>query len=189
MTKKPSYVTHWRRWRYKNTTLLVLSLVVFFYLARTSAAHEAVNQLGGFGYIGAFITGIFFVSTFTVAPAALVLFNLAENLHPLEVALLAGLGAMLGDFLVLRLVQGSVFDELTPILGKLQPKYVRNLFKTPYFAWLLPVIGAVVIASPLPDEAGVSLLGLSRLKKWQFFAVTYVLNVAGIFVIVTLARA
>jgi hypothetical protein len=185
---KRTYLHHWRRWRYKNTTLLILGLILFFYLVQTPTIDNAIRQMGTFGYIGAFITGMFFVSTFTAAPAALVLFNLADNLHPVEVALLAGLGAMLGDFLILRLMQDKVFDELKPIIGKLQHPYLRSLFKTPYFAWLLPVLGAIVIASPLPDEAGVSLLGLSKIKKWQFFAVTYVLNAVGIFVIVAIAR-
>jgi hypothetical protein len=49
------------------------------------------------------------------------------------------------------------------------------------------VFGAVIIASPLPDEAGVSLLSLSKLKNWQFILLSFVLNATGIFIIVTLA--
>lgn len=70
---------------------------------------------------------------------------------------------------------------------RLQHPTLRALFKTPYFSWLLPVIGAAVIASPLPDEAGVSLLGLSKIRKWQFFAITFALNAVGIFLIVSVA--
>ncbi len=92
----------WKHWPYKNTTLLVLSLVAFFYLARTPEVENFINSIGSLGYLGAFITGIFFVSTFTVVPAAVVLFNLADHLHPLEVALLAGLGAMAGDYIIFR---------------------------------------------------------------------------------------
>jgi hypothetical protein len=187
-TKTPDYLIHWKRWRYKNTTLLVIGLAIFFYLAGTPTVDNLIKQAGTYGYVGAFITGIFFVSTFTAAPAGLILFNLADNLHPYEVALIAGLGAMVGDYIIFRLVKDRLLDELQPILGKLQTPFMRSLFSTPYFAWLLPFIGAALIASPLPDEAGVSMLGLSKIKRWQFFAVTYTLNAIGIFLIVSAAK-
>lgn len=186
--KHNTYAKNWHRWRYKNTTLLVIGLAIFFYLAQTPAVDSLIKQAGTYGYVGAFITGMFFVSTFTVAPAGLVLFNLADHLDPAEVALMAGLGAMVGDFLIFRLIRDKVIEELRPILGKLHNPYIRMLFKTPYFAWLLPLIGSVIIASPLPDELGVGLLGLAKLRKWQFFTVTFVLNVLGIFLIVTAAK-
>lgn len=179
---------HWRRWRYKNTALLVVSLVAFFYLARTPFVDSIIRQIGGLGYLGAFITGIFFVSTFTVAPAAVVLYHLADNLHPIEVALLAGLGAMVGDYIIFRFMKDRVFDELRPIFSKINHPYLRSLFKTPFFAWTLPVIGAAIIASPLPDEVGVSMLGLSKIRRWQFFLVTFLLNAAGIFFIVAATK-
>lgn len=168
--------------------MLVLSLVAFFILAQTPLIRSVIDQLGSFGYIGAFITGIFFVSTFTAVPATVILFTLANNLHPLEVALLAGAGAMVGDFIIFRFMKDTLFEELGPLFRRLNRPKFSALFKTPYFAWLMPVIGAAIIASPLPDEIGVSMLGLSKIKKWQFFLVTYILNAAGIFLIVTAAR-
>lgn len=186
--KEPEYLKHWHRWKYKNTTLLIVSIITFIYLAQTPTIQSLIKQAGTLGYFGAFITGIFFVSTFTAAPAAIVLFNIADNLHPIEVALLAGLGAMVGDYLIFRLMKDKIFDEMRPIFTRLQHPYVRTLFKTPYFAWLLPVIGALIIASPLPDEVGVSMLGLTKIKRWQFFLVTYLLNAFGILVIVYLAK-
>lgn len=178
----------WQRWKYKNTFLLLLSLAVFFWLARTPIVESIIKEIGALGYLGAFITGIFFVSTFTVAPAAVVLFHLADTLHPVEVALLAGLGAMVGDYIIFRFMKDKVFEELLPLFRKLHSPKIKILFKSPYFAWFLPVAGAFVIASPLPDEAGVSMLGLSNIKRWQFFLLAFVLNVVGIFLIVSAAR-
>lgn len=191
--KHPLDYTHlplkrWRRWKYKNTFMLLVSLVAFFWLAKTPLVDILIKQVGTFGYLGAFVTGIFFVSTFTVAPAAVILFNLADTLHPLEVALLAGLGAMLGDYIIFRFMKDRVFEELMPLIRKLHTPRLKTLFKSPYFAWVLPVVGALVIASPLPDEAGVTMLGLSKIKKWQFFLLAFVLNAAGIFIVVSAAR-
>ncbi len=178
----------WRRWRYKNTSLLLLGILVFVCLARTPAVDNLIVHVGNLGYLGAFITGIFFVSTFTAIPAGYMLYHLADYLNPGEVALLAGLGSVIGDYLIFRLFKDQIFHELAPIFQKLSHKTLRSLFKTPYFSWLLPVLGAVLIASPLPDELGVSLLGLSKIRKWQFLAVTYALNVAGIFAITSAAK-
>lgn len=178
----------WKQWPYKNTSLLMISLAAFFYLVRTPEVENFIKSIGSLGYLGAFITGIFFVSTFTVAPAAVVLFNLADNLHPVEVALLAGLGAMLGDYIIFRFLKDRVFEELMPIFKQLHSPYVRTLFRSPYFSWVMPLIGALIIASPMPDEAGISLLGMSKIRPWQFFIVTFTLNALGIFIVVTSAR-
>lgn len=168
--------------------MLIASLVLFFYLAGTPFVDRVITEIGTLGYVGAFITGIFFVSTFTVAPAAVVLFHLAETLHPIEVAILAGLGAMIGDYLIFRFMKDRVFEELLPVVRRLHTPKIKLLFKSPYFAWLLPLVGAFVIASPLPDEVGVSMLGLSAIKKWQFFALAFVLNAIGIFIVVSIAQ-
>ena len=179
---------HWRRWKYKNTMLLVVSLIAFFYVARTPQVDAAIKSVGSLGYLGAFMTGVFFVSTFTVAPAAVVLFHLATMLHPVEIALLAGVGAMVGDYIIFRYMKDHVFAELLPLARKAQTPRLKILFKSPYFAWILPVVGAFLIASPLPDELGVSMLGMSKVKKWQFFLLAFVLNTVGIFLIVSAAR-
>lgn len=176
-----------RHWKYRNTTLLVVSLVLLFLLADTEVAHALIKQIGTYGYLGAAITGIFFVSTFTVAPASVVLFHLAQEFNPILIALFAGGGAVVGDLLIFRFLKDGVFDEMRPLIKKLGGSHFSVLFRTPYFAWLLPVVGAFIIASPFPDEVGIGLLGLSKITWWQFALLAFILNALGIFVIVSLA--
>lgn len=186
--KKQKHLQYqWRSWQYKNTTLLLLSIGVVAYLASTPLIKQVITALGQTGYIGAFIVGIFFVSTFTVAPASVVLFNLADTLHPLEVAVFAGAGAMLGDYILLRYLKDKVFDEVRPLLKQVTTHKHFKMYYTPYFGWLTPLMGAIVIASPLPDEVGIGLMGLSRIKPWQFMLLAFLLNSIGIFLIVMLA--
>ena len=179
----------YKSWRYKNTGLLIISLVVFFYLAGTPFVERIITTMGSLGYMGPFIAGIFFVSTFTVAPASIVLYHLAELLNPLGVALSAGAGAVIGDFIIFRFFRDHVFEELRPIFSKLGNHPVLRILSTPYFAWILPVLGAFIIASPFPDEVGIGLMGISRMKSWQFLILAFVLNSVGIFFIVTLAHS
>jgi uncharacterized membrane protein YdjX (TVP38/TMEM64 family) len=178
----------YKNWRYKNTTLLLVSLVIFFYFLDAPPVHRFILTLGDLGFLGAFITGMLFVSTFTVAPATVLLFYLADKYHPIEIALIAGLGSVLGDYLIFRFLKDKIFDELTPLFEKYAGGHFLTLLHTPYFSWFSPVLGALLIMSPFPDELGLGLLGLSKLRIWEFLLLTFVLDVAGIFIIVSLAR-
>ena len=177
----------WRHWPYKNTTYLIISLILFFYFAESHFVQNIIKTVGSFGYIGAFLTGIFFVSIFTVVPAVAVLYQLAELLNPLEVAVFAGLGAVIGDYLIFRFLRDKIFKELHNIFDKLGGPFIKKLFFTPYFIWLLPFLGAIIIASPFPDEAGISLLGLTKIKNWQFVILSFLLNSIGVFIIIVAA--
>lgn len=175
-------------WKFKNTFLLILSLIIFIFLIQTPLIDKVIKYIGSFGYISAFFSGVFFISTFTVVPSSVILFHLSEFLNPYIVALLAGIGAMLGDYIVFRFIKDKVFEEWYIFFKRFKLPRIKKLFKTPYFAWMLPVLGAIIIASPIPDEIGISLLGLSKIKKWQFFIITFVLNTVGILIIILSAQ-
>jgi hypothetical protein len=108
----------YHNWNYKNTSLFVVSLVLLYFLADVSWFKSAINYIGLWGYFGAFIVGIFFVSIFTVAPAILVLYSLVAKLNPLGIAAFAGLGAVVGDYVIFRFFRDRVFEELRPLAGK-----------------------------------------------------------------------
>ncbi len=175
------------RWKYKNTALLAVSLLALFLLADTAIMHSFIKYISSYGYFGAVITGIFFVSTFTVAPASVILFHLAQEFNPILIALYAGAGAVIGDLIIFRFLKDGVFEELRPLISRFHGSYISALFRTPYFAWIVPVIGAIIIASPFPDEVGIGMMGLSKIKWWQFAILAFILNTIGIFLIVTFA--
>lgn len=177
----------YRSWPYSNTGILILSLVLLYVFADYPFIKNFISSIGALGYLGAFITGIFFVSIFTVAPASVILFDLANTLNPILVAILAGFGTVLGDYIIFSFLRDKLFNELKPLFYKFGGTLLKKLFLTPYFSWLIPIFGAVIIASPLPDEIGITMLGLSKVKIWQFLLITFLLNSAGIFILVTIA--
>lgn len=175
-----------KHWKYKNLTFFVVSLVVAFFVLRDETLHSYLLHLGSLGYIGAFLAGALFVSTFTVTTGAVILLVLAETLSPLEIGVIAGLGAVLGDLLIFRFVRDDLEKEVKLIYNKIDSDHhLRKLFHTKYFAWTLPVFGAAIIASPLPDEMGVSLMGISKLSTFKFLIISFVLNAVGIFFVVS----
>lgn len=171
--------------KYKNLAFTFLGIIFAFFLSKSPDFHQFLLQIGDFGYLGAFVAGILFVSTFTVATGAVILFILAEKLSPLEIGLIAGLGAVVGDFTIFRFVKDNLILEIEPMYEKLGGNHLIKVLHTKYFSWTLPVIGAIIIASPLPDEIGVSLLGLSKISTFKFLIFSFILNAFGIFLIVS----
>jgi len=175
-----------RRWKYKNLTILFFGIILAIVLSQIESFHSFLLHLNNFGYIGAFVAGIFFVSIFTVATSALVLLTLVEFLSPVEIALIAGLGAVVGDLLIFHLIKDNLFNEIKEIYTKIDRRnHLKKLFHSKYFNWMLPIIGAIIIASPLPDELGVSLMGLSKIRTPKFIFISYILNSIGLFLIVS----
>ncbi|MFH0773492.1 MAG: hypothetical protein V1922_04240 [bacterium] len=177
---------NWRRYHYKNLTYFVISIIVGFVLLKTPFFREMIFHLGNFGYIGAFIGGILFVSTFTVSTGVALLLLLAETINPIIIGLIAGLGAVVGDLVIFQYVRSKgLISEIKHFFEFFGSDKLKHLVHSKYFSWTLPVLGAIIIASPLPDEMGVGLMGISKLKTSQFVLLSFVLNAIGIFLVVT----
>jgi hypothetical protein len=182
-------VKSWKSFRYKNTTFFFLSVVFAVLLFRYQPFHAFLLGLGGAGYIGAFFAGFLFVLSFTVATASVILLVLSERLSPLEVGIFAGLGAMVGDLIIFRFIKDGVAEEVTPLYNSLGGKRITKLLQKKYLKWMLPVIGAIIIASPFPDEIGVALMGVSKIKQYQFLLLTFILNATGIFLLLSITTS
>jgi len=182
-------MSHWKRWRYKHLSLFLISIIFSLYLARNEGFHLFLLNLENWGYIGALFAGILFVSSLTVATGAVILVILAERLSPIELALIAGFGGMIGDFAIFRFVKDGLLSEIAPIYNSLGGKHLTALLRRKYLSWLLPVIGALIIISPFPDEIGVSLMGITKIKSYQFLILAFILDVTGVFLFVVSARA
>lgn len=178
-------MNHWKVWRYRNLAILFLGIAFSIFLSRYEPFHNLLLNLGEFGYIGAFIAGLLFVISFTASTGAVILFVLAERLSPLELGLIAGLGAVVGDFTIFRFVKDNLIEEVKPLYQRFGGNHLNHVLHSKYFHWTLPVIGAILIASPLPDEIGVSLMGISKMKTYQFLIISLILNFIGIFLIVS----
>ena len=174
--------------RHKNLSLLLIATVVFFLLSRNPAFHTFLLSLGNLGYIGAFIAGALFVSTFTVSIGAVVLLVLATNMPPFEIGVVAALGAVLCNLVLFKFVKDNLTEEIVPIYNELGGHHLTKVLHTKYFSWSIPVIGALLIALPFPDELGVTLLGLSKMSTMKFLILCFTLHVVGITLLITAAN-
>lgn len=174
-----------KHWRYKNLIWFFVSILIAFILLKLPIVQISLKQIGEWGYLGAFIIGILYTNTFTTIPALTMLYEFSLFLTPSELAILAGLGSVVGDFIIFSFFRHTVFAHLEPITKRLTNSPVKHILQSRYFVWLTPVIGAIIIASPLPDELGIPLLSISKLKKWHFIILTFILNSIGIWILLT----
>lgn len=123
-----------------------------------------------------------FVSFFTVGIGTVILLILAEKLSPLEISLAAGLGGAVGDLTIFRFMKDGLFQEIKPILNRFGLNRIAGSLRKRH-KWTLPIIGAIIIASPFPDEIGIALMGLSKIKKHEFFIIAFILDSIGVFLL------
>lgn len=176
-------------WKHKNIVLLLLGILMAFVFSRSEIFKSFLFNLGNFGYLSAFIAGVLFVSTFTVAAGALILLTLTKVLPPFWLISIAVLGASFGDLVIFRFVRKSVIGEIMPIYNQIKGNHLKKIFHTKYFGWTLPVVGALIIASPFPDELGISLIGLSAVETRKFLLISLLSHTVGMFFLVSVSLA
>ncbi len=163
-----------------------MSVFLVGYLASTEWGDKLIATVTSLGYVGAFLAGIFFVSIFTVTPAGIVLFALAKTHDVILLSVIAGIGGVIGDYVIFRFARDVFFEEVKPLFLHLGGGHIKRLFSRKPFKWFVPLIGAIIVASPLPDEIGIGLMGVSKMTNIQFLVATFTLDVVGLLVLLSL---
>ncbi|MFA6135869.1 MAG: hypothetical protein WC705_00675 [Candidatus Paceibacterota bacterium] len=172
----------------KDFAIIAFSIFLAFLLAQTGVLEVFFNALGSVKFLGSFLVGMFFVSIFTVAPASVVLAEIAKTAPSWEIAIFAGLGGMVGDFIIFKFIRDSFFEDIKYLLGQKGRERISLIFRSKWIRWLTPLLGILVIASPIPDEIGLTLMGFSKMKTAPFLLLSLVLNSIGILVIVSILK-
>jgi len=170
--------------------IIIIALGIFatIVLVKIGAIDAFIKTFKDYSVISSFVAGIFFTSTFTVAPAAVALVAIAGDTPTWIVAFWGALGAMFGDMVLFFFIRDRFADDL---LNVIKPSKVKHFFHSLHFGfmkWLSPLLGAFIIASPLPDEFAVSLMGFSKVRAAILMPVSFIGNVAGIYLLVKFAN-
>lgn len=170
--------------RARNVFLIVVSIYVAVELYLTGAIETWILAAASHVIPGSFLAGMGFTSLFTLAPASVVLIEIARISSPLMVAAIGAAGAVLGDLFLFMFVRRST-DSASFLLNAPMRRQLRYLLHHKLLHWVLPITGAIIIASPLPDELGLALMGFSRMRPSYFVPISYVMNFLGILAITT----
>lgn len=169
--------------------MALLLVAVFLVALDTALIQGLLLTVREAGLLGTFITGILFVSFFTAGPATLILVNIAGDYNPVLLALTAGLGTLVGDWIILKFFEEKVSYELLPLAKKYGVLPMIRQMRRRRFRPIALLVGMLIIASPLPDEAGLGLLGLTKTPMRVILPLVFILNSVGIFLLIMAARS
>ncbi|MDP2946170.1 MAG: hypothetical protein Q8N61_01805 [bacterium] len=173
----------------KDVAIIALSVLIAIILVKTEVLISILASSKELELFGSFIAGMFFTSVFTVAPATVVLAEIAQTNSVFWVALFGGVGALIGDLIIFRFVKNRLSEDILYLLKKSKSERLMSIFRLRLFRWLIAFLGALVIASPLPDELGLMMLGFSKMKTSLFIPTSFLLNSLGILIIGLIAKA
>lgn len=173
----------------RDLATVFLSVMLAIIMVKSGTLESLLRSVQGLGYVGSFVAGIFFTSIFTTAPSVVVLGEIGRFYSPFINALCGAGGAVIGDLIMFRFVRDDFSRHVAELLAHTRVhKRLFALVKMRSFRWVAFVLGGLVIASPLPDELGITLLGLARIKPAWFVVVSFVFNFVGILAIGSFAR-
>ena len=173
----------------QDIAVIVVSVIFAIILVKTGVLIKILTSARELELLGSFVAGMFFTSVFTTAPAIVTLGEIAQVHSILSVAILGALGAVIGDLIIFRFFRDRFSEHLMELLKHQSVgKRVGALFRLKSFRWLTFFVGGLIIASPLPDELGISLVGFSKMKTLAFIPLSFTFNFFGIILIGLVAK-
>ncbi|MBI5135573.1 hypothetical protein HZA86_05075 [Candidatus Uhrbacteria bacterium] len=174
--------------------LTLLACIVAAYILFQTDFFLAISQaFNSSGYSTILLAGFLFAYGFT-APFAVGLFaSVASEVNIFTAALLAGGGALVADLIIFQFIKTSFADEfdhlrLTRLFQRIRDILDHNFGDT-LKKYLLWTVAGFLIASPLPDEFGVTMIsGFTTINKRIFSVLSYALNTLGILAILAIAK-
>lgn len=173
-------------WKIKrDIVIIIISIVAAFFISTTDFFLYLRYGFGGVNitFLDSLITGIFFTSVFTTPLAIASFIHIAETTNSIYVSLWGACGAVLGDIVLFLFIKDTLADDLDYLIKAPRYRKIRTLFRQRFFRWLTPFIGALVIASPLPDEIGIAMMGLSKMRLTILIPISFAMNFIGIYLI------
>lgn len=163
--------------------IIALGIAVAIVLSKIGAIDAVIGVLKDYSILACFIAGIFFTSTFTIAPASVAIVHLAAEIPLPALAFWGALGAVCGDLVLFYFIRDRFAKDIMSAVKPSTIKHILHSFHFGFLKWLAPVLGALIIASPLPDEFGISLLGMSKVKTSVLIPVSFAMNYLGIYLL------
>lgn len=171
-----------------KTFVFAVSLSFAWWIIKSSYLENIVEAILPLRFVSEIVAGILYTSFLTSPVSVAMLVVLAKTNNPITTALLAGIGTVIADLLIVRFFKSEISSDLKLVSKELHLQKVSMFLKAFHLDFLVPLLGAVIVASPLPDELGLLMLGASKLNYRELAILSYVLNTAGILLIVAPAN-
>jgi hypothetical protein len=167
--------------------ILIVSVIFAIWLGQSDALEKLLVATSNSRILGSFVGGLFFTSIFTTAPSIIILGEISQHTSAWLVAFFGALGALAGDMLMFKFLKDRLARDFYAVFH-IDMKREAHHFRLFRFRWLVTLIGALIIASPFPDELGLAILGFSNTNTKWVAPISYVFNFLGIAAIALLAK-
>ncbi len=171
----------------EDIVYISIGIVIAILFAHFNAVGTLISLIGNTA-LASFIVGIFFTSLFTIAPATVLLVSLSTIGNPVEIAVFGALGAMIGDLILFRFVRDRLSGDIINFVNSGFKKSHFDYIHSKMLRWIFPLLGAVVIASPLPDELGIMLMGFSNMKIQHIIPISFLMNLIGVLLVIAASQ-
>ncbi|MES3031514.1 MAG: hypothetical protein V4697_03855 [Patescibacteria group bacterium] len=173
-----------KRALFHDILMILFGVMIAVIFVKTGVLDFLISSLKGYVIIASFVAGIFFTSAFTLAPASIALVSISQYAPTSTIALWGGLGAMCGDLILFFFIRDRFAEDLMKAMKPAKIKSILHSFHFGFLKWLSPILGALIIASPLPDEFGITLMGISKVRVAILMPIAFVMNVLGIYLLI-----
>lgn len=175
---------------FRDVLIIAISIFIAVWGHQNNYLENLLTHASGFYFlIGVFLSGFFFASTFTVAIATSVLLIFAESHNPFLIALIGGFGALIGDSIIFKFLREDLLADFEYLEGQFGKRMARRIIHSKMIFWFAPIVAALMIASPIPDEVGLLMLASIKLKYRHFLIISLIMNTFGIFLISLFAKS
>lgn len=168
--------------------IVVIFFVIIFSIILVSSRIEEriLSNFKGLEFIPYLLAGIFSTNMITAFPAYTFMGKIVtpENFNLLVV--MGTVGSVIGDNIIFTFIKFRLIESL--IKSFKHNKFVTSILKTKNYILkgVLVLVGSLIIMSPLPDEFGVLLIGVSRIKHRYFILLSLMLNSLGTYLFLKL---
>ncbi len=173
----------------KDVFIICASIILAYVLAKSGAVAKLVELDGPFMFVSWLVAGAFFTSIFTVAPAGVALTEMVDGNSMILISAVAALGAMIVDTIIISFVRKDITNDLSSLSDFAFRKHLIGAFHFGFLKWVALILGVFVVASPLPDELGLFLIGLSKVRSSFLPLLFFIANFIGIFALLSIASS
>ncbi len=159
--------------------VIFIFIILAICFSRTGLVKEILSSFGEFEILSSFLSGLFFTSAFTTAFSIAFFVELSGHVNIFVLALFGALGAVIGDLILFYFIKDRFSEDIMYITGQ-GDKKIKRIFRTKLFKIFSPFLAGLIIASPLPDELGIALLGFGKAKTKTFLIFSFTANFLGI---------
>lgn len=181
------------KFRYPKLLALTIFSVVSYFIFSNVLVKDFIANSTNSSYFWVFIAGLLFTFGFST-PFSIGFFLVARPENIILATFIGGFGALISDLFIFKMIRFTFMDEFKR-LEKTEPikkfnKILSHRHLSKIKNYLLFIFAGIIIASPLPDELGVSMLaGLTKINSYTLGIISFIMNSLGIFVMLLLGNA